>query len=71
MALRKIRLQGDAVLEKVCRPITEVGPKIETLIDDMFEFSLSNLFFDIALHSSRLLSNMIFPISQLFRNFAL
>ena len=37
MALRKIRLQGDAVLEKVCRPITEVGPKIETLIDDMFE----------------------------------
>ena len=37
MALRKIRMQGDAVLEKVCRPIKEVGPKIRTLIDDMFE----------------------------------
>lgn len=37
MALRKIRLQGDAVLAKVCKPITEVKPKITTLIDDMFE----------------------------------
>ena len=37
MALRKIRLQGDAMLKKHCRPITEVGPKIRTLIDDMFE----------------------------------
>lgn len=37
MALRKIRLQGDAVLTKRCRPITEVGPKIQTLIEDMFE----------------------------------
>lgn len=37
MALRKIRLQGDAVLTKTCRPIVEVGPKIKTLIEDMFE----------------------------------
>lgn len=37
MALRKIRLQGDAVLKKKCRAITEVGPKIRTLIGDMFE----------------------------------
>lgn len=37
MALRKIRLDGDAVLLKRCRPVTEVGPKIRTLIDDMFE----------------------------------
>lgn len=37
MALRKIRLQGDAVLTKICRPITEVGPKIKTLIEDMYE----------------------------------
>ena len=37
MALRKIRLQGDSVLTKTCRPLVEVGPKIVTLIDDMLE----------------------------------
>ena len=37
MALRKIRLQGDSVLTKNCRPLVEVGPKIVTLIDDMLE----------------------------------
>ena len=37
MALRKIRMAGDPVLEKTCREITEVTPKIRELIDDMFE----------------------------------
>lgn len=37
MALRTIRIQGDPVLEKVCRPIEKMTPKIETLIDDMLE----------------------------------
>ena len=37
MALRTIRIQGDPVLEKVCREITEVTPKIETLASDMLE----------------------------------
>ena len=37
MALRTIRTQGDPVLEKVCREVTEVTPKILTLIDDMIE----------------------------------
>ena len=37
MALREIRLQGDPVLSKVCKPITEVTPKIVELIDDMIE----------------------------------
>lgn len=37
MALREIRLQGDPVLSKVCKPITEVTPKITELIDDMIE----------------------------------
>lgn len=37
MALREIRLQGDPVLEKPCRPVTEVTPRIEQLVDDMFE----------------------------------
>ena len=37
MALREIRIQGDPVLEKVCKPITEVTPKIVELIDDMLE----------------------------------
>lgn len=37
MALRTIRIQGDPVLEKVCKPVTEITPKIETLIEDMLE----------------------------------
>ena len=37
MALRTIRIQGDSVLEKRCREITEVTPKIEELIEDMLD----------------------------------
>lgn len=37
MALREVRIQGDRVLEKVCKPIKEMTPKIMTLIDDMFD----------------------------------
>ncbi len=37
MAIREIRIQGDSVLEKVCRPVTKVTPRIETLIDDMLD----------------------------------
>lgn len=37
MALREVRIQGDRVLEKVCKPIKEMTPKIATLIDDMFD----------------------------------
>ena len=37
MALRTIRLQGDPVLEKKCKEVTEITPKIEELIDDMLE----------------------------------
>ena len=37
MALRQIRIQGDAVLEKKCREITEMTPRIKELIEDMFD----------------------------------
>ena len=37
MALRTIRIQGDPVLEKKCRAITEMNEKIQVLIDDMLE----------------------------------
>lgn len=37
MALRTIRIQGDPVLTKNCREITEVTPKIKELIGDMIE----------------------------------
>ncbi len=37
MALRTIRIQGDAVLTKKCREITEVTPKIKELIEDMLD----------------------------------
>lgn len=37
MATRTIRMQGDPVLEKKCREITEMTPRIEQLIEDMLE----------------------------------
>ena len=37
MAIRTIRVQGDPVLEKKCREIIEVTPKIEELIEDMLD----------------------------------
>jgi len=37
MALRNIRISGDPVLEKHCREVTEMTPRIRELIDDMFD----------------------------------
>lgn len=37
MALREIRVQGDPVLEKVCKEVKEVTPRTQDLIDDMIE----------------------------------
>lgn len=37
MAIRTIRIMGDPILEKKCREVEEVTPKIKELIDDMIE----------------------------------
>ena len=37
MALLNIVQEGDATLSKVCRPVTEITPRIKTLLDDMKE----------------------------------
>lgn len=37
MALRVIRTEGDEILTKVSREVQEITPKIEHLIDDMFD----------------------------------
>ncbi|MCI7468192.1 MAG: peptide deformylase [Lachnospiraceae bacterium] len=37
MALREIRIQGDPVLEKVCKPVKEMTPRLKELVDDMLE----------------------------------
>lgn len=37
MAIRKIRTEGDRILGKVCKPVTEVNRRTEELIEDMFE----------------------------------
>lgn len=37
MAIREIRIQGDSVLEKKCKEVKEVTPRIRELIDDMLE----------------------------------
>ena len=35
MALRKIALQGEECLEKVCRPVTDFNGRLHTLLDDL------------------------------------
>lgn len=37
MALRQIRISGEEVLRKKCREIKEMTPRIDQLIEDMFE----------------------------------
>lgn len=37
MATREIRIMGDECLTKVCRPVKEITPRIEQLIEDMLE----------------------------------
>lgn len=37
MALRQIRLVGDRVLTKTCRPVAKIDDKIIDLVEDMFE----------------------------------
>ena len=37
MALRKIALQGEDCLTKVCRPVTDFNSRLHTLLDDMAE----------------------------------
>lgn len=37
MAFRNIRLQGDPVLGKKCREVTEITPRIRELIEDMLD----------------------------------
>lgn len=37
MALRNIRILGDEILKKQAKEVKEMTPKIEELIDDMFE----------------------------------
>lgn len=42
MALRNVRVMGDEILTKVCRPIKENTPKLQMLIDDMFDTMYEN-----------------------------
>ena len=37
MAIRNIRLDGDDVLRKVCKPVEKMTQRIQTLIDDMYD----------------------------------
>ncbi|MCR5255088.1 MAG: peptide deformylase [Acetatifactor sp.] len=37
MALRNIREMGDPILNKVCKEVKEITPRIKDLVEDMFE----------------------------------
>ena len=42
MALRKIVLQGDECLTKVCHPVTDFNSRLHTLLDDMTDTLLDS-----------------------------
>ena len=42
MPLRKIVLQGDECLTKVCRPVTDFNSRLHTLLDDMTDTLLDS-----------------------------
>ncbi len=42
MALRTIVKEGDSVLNKVCRPVTEFNDRLHTLLDDMTDTLLDS-----------------------------
>lgn len=37
MALREVRKEGDEILRKECKPVKEMTPRLQQLIDDMFD----------------------------------
>ncbi len=37
MAIRNIRVMGDPILEKTCKEVKEMTPRLKELIDDMFD----------------------------------
>lgn len=37
MAIRQVRIAGDPILEKVCKEVREITPRINELIDDMLD----------------------------------
>ena len=37
MAIRQVRTIGDEILRKECKPVKEMTPRIQELIEDMFE----------------------------------
>lgn len=51
MAIRNIRTLGDEILRKEAKEITEMTPRIQELIDDMFENNDMRLMeLDLQLH---------------------
>ena len=44
MALRKIVLQGEPCLTKVCRPVTEFNQRLHTLIDETSQPQTSGVY---------------------------
>lgn len=37
MAIRQVRIMGDEILTKECKPVKEMTPRLQELIEDMFE----------------------------------
>ena len=61
MALRKIVVQGEDCLNKVCRPVTDFNRRLHVLMDDLVKRQSQ---FIVATHSPIL---MAFPGAQIYQ----
>lgn len=52
MAIRNIRTLGDEILRKKAKEVTEMTPRIQELIDDMFEQCMKLTESDLQHHRS-------------------
>lgn len=43
MGLRTLRMEGDEILRKTCKPVKEMTPRIHQLIDDMIDTMYENM----------------------------
>lgn len=46
MAIREVRIMGDDILEKQCKPVTKMTMRTKILIEDMLDTMYENMVWD-------------------------
>ena len=67
MAVRTIRVIGDEILYKECKPVKEMTQRVEELIEDMFETMYENNGVGLAAPQVGILKQKLLLQSQLMK----